>query len=97
MSVGIFGQAAQLWRAMKTEYDAALVAAMRQAEHDTNGVLVSHEGRAAGVTAESLFTGNADRAIKYASEELIDWWLTNGRLNLTDFETQWLAGRVVWE
>lgn len=92
----IFDLARQLWHEMKTDYDAALVAAMRHAERDTNGVLVNRDGRAKGITADSLFTGNTDRAIRYASEELIEHWSHHGRLTLTTFETQWLAGRHVW-
>jgi len=93
-SSAIFGYAADLWHEMKTEYDAALEAHYYQAEEATNGNLVRHASRAAGVRALSLFSGPVEKAYKHASEELLEFWQHHPRPTLQDFEQQWLSGRV---
>lgn len=86
-----------MYRLMKEEYDAALQAAYGLAEHETNGVLVNREGKERGIRGTELFSGNEERARKYASEELIEHWRVHGRLRLDRFEEQWAAGRVAWQ
>ncbi|MGI5293156.1 phage minor capsid protein [Nonomuraea polychroma] len=61
-----------------------------QAEQATNGFMLNAEGRAAGISERSLFSGLASRARKYASEELLRWWADNPRLTLTEFRAMWL-------
>lgn len=93
----VFDYAADLWRGMKADWDADLDAHMRAAETETNGNLVSAEGRAAGVGAESLFTGSTARAFRYASYELLDFWGLHPRPSLADYEAQWIAARTGWQ
>lgn len=91
----IFTLAADLWREMKEEYDAAVEAHYYKAETATNGNLVRASSRVAGVRALSLFSGPAGRAYSHASEELIDFWESNPRPSMEQFEAQWLAARAV--
>jgi hypothetical protein len=56
-----------------------------KALNDLNGVFLNDLGKAQGINSESLFTGSATRARKYASEELIAWWEDNGRHNKGSF------------
>src|SRR5260370_14226 len=44
------------------------------AEAATGGSLVNPRGRAIGISERSLFTGSEDRALRYASRELINYW-----------------------
>lgn len=81
---------------MKAEFDADLDAHIQGAETATNGYLVNSAGRAAGVRAESLFSGSADRAHRYASAELLEHWLSHPRPSLTEYENQWIAARTGW-
>ena len=67
------------------EYDKALEAC--------SGVLVNKEGRSRHVDGYTLFTGSKQRAMRLASEELLEYWLTNPRLTLEDFELLWLSGQ----
>lgn len=53
--------------------------AFMRAEDDTNGYMVSPEGRRKNIDPRALFTGPEQRARKWASPELKEWWDTNGR------------------
>jgi hypothetical protein len=64
------------------------------AEEATNGYLRNALGERAGVSARSLFTGNEDRARKYASPELLDFWQQHGRMTLQDFTAGMLGGHM---
>jgi hypothetical protein len=46
---------------------------------------LNEKGRAAGIDAESLFTGPVSRVKKYGSEELNAWFAVNGRHTLASF------------
>ncbi|WP_410652108.1 phage minor capsid protein [Amycolatopsis sp. cmx-4-54] len=50
------------------------------AEDETRGHMLNAAGTAAGIDPLSLFTGNAARARKYASDELKQWWDNHGRI-----------------
>ena len=50
-----------------------------KAEAETRGNLVNRAGVAAGISDRSLFTGPESRARRYASEELLNYWLDNPR------------------
>src|ERR1700677_554784 len=52
------------------------------------GSLLSKAGRAAGVSESSLWTGRRDVAMKYASEELRDFWAVNPRMTVTEYAAQ---------
>jgi hypothetical protein len=49
------------------------------AEAATRGSLVNARGRALGISERSLFTGSEDRAMRYASRELINYWQEHPR------------------
>lgn len=87
----IFAEAASQWSRMKLDYDEAVEAQIGQAEVATNGAMLNRAGRARGISAESLFTGSAARAEKYASEELRAFWSVHPRIRLSDFESQWVG------
>ncbi len=59
----------------RTDYELWLHGQVLAAEDATRGNLVTAAGRRLGISAPELFTGSAERAIRYASEELIAWWL----------------------
>jgi hypothetical protein len=62
------------------------------AEDACRGQLVNKVGRAAGVDGRSLFTGPLPRAVKYASDELIEWWEEHGRVTFDEWREQLLTG-----
>jgi hypothetical protein len=62
------------------------------AEEACRGHLVNRTGRTAHVDSLSLFTGPLARAQKYASDELIEWWETNGRTTFDEWREQLLTG-----
>jgi len=64
------------------------------AENETRGQLLSKSGQAAGVHPASLFTGPEARARKHASEELLGYWQTHGRLTVEDFKASILGGHM---
>jgi hypothetical protein len=63
---------------LRAEYDLYRHAAWVQAERDCNGYLLSEEGRAAGIEPERLWEIPWEKAVRFASEELLDWWGVNG-------------------
>lgn len=69
-----------------SEYDRALEACA--------GVLVNKEGRSQHVDGYTLFTGSTRKALRFASEELLDYWEKHPRLSLEDFELLWLSGQL---
>jgi hypothetical protein len=73
-----------------------------QAEDATRGVLLSREaeqrnardgaeGRPPSVDPEALFSGPMSRAQRWASDELLDWWETNGRMTFDEWKAQLLG------
>lgn len=89
MASVIFAHAADMWHQCRDEFEDYVAEAYRRAERATNGHMVNREGRAKGVTSLSLFTGQAARAHRYASEELLDHWRAHPRLTFAQFEEQW--------
>jgi hypothetical protein len=81
----------ELARAVFVEHQEASYWA---AEEATNGYLVNAAGERAGIHGRSLFTGNEDRARKYASPELLDYWQEHGRMTLQDFTAGMLGGHM---
>jgi len=66
-----------------------------QAEEDTNGVLLNRAGVQAGISPLVLWGASLDRARKYSSPELAQWWADHGgRSTYDDFRAQWLGGRA---
>jgi hypothetical protein len=68
------------------QYDRAL--------EECSGVLVNKAGRAEHVDGYSLFTGSTRKAMRFASEELLEYWGKHPRLSLEDFELLWLSGQI---
>lgn len=67
------------------EYQQYLGAQMQRAENELSVLLNNAnlaEARKKGIDIYQLFTGPYHVAQKYASEELKDWWLVNGRETL---------------
>jgi hypothetical protein len=76
-------------------YDLMVEAQFRAAEGACNGYLVNKAGRAAGIDPVSLFSGPWARARKYASEELVNFWLTgrHPRMSFAEYRRQAREGR----
>ena len=73
-------------------YDAAYEQYLA-ADRECRGNLISREGIATGVNeAFSLWSGRADVAMKYASEELNDFWRVSPRVTITRYMEQRAAG-----
>ncbi|MFD1048399.1 hypothetical protein ACFQ1S_24135, partial [Kibdelosporangium lantanae] len=75
----------------REEYDTHLYTSYLQAEDDCRGVMLSREGQAKGIDAQSLFTGRSDRVRKYASEELKTWFSRNARITYAEWKFQWFG------
>ncbi len=86
----IFAGASERWHVMRRDFEDYREQQHAAASHDCNGVLLNRAGQAAGIDTYSLFIGPRARAVKYASDELIEWWATHGRMTVTDFEAQTL-------
>lgn len=89
----IYETAGDLWNRMKRDYDAELERRTAQADEVCIGYLVNKAGRSKGLTARDLFTGPADRAYRYATRELIDFWQAHPHITLAQFEAEWLFTR----
>jgi hypothetical protein len=81
------------WRICRAEYDQVLYSQYQRAEDATNGRLVNAEGRARGIDPLSLFMGTNARAMRWASEELIEHWRSHPRTTFASFERQWQRAR----
>lgn len=58
------------------------------------GVLLSRQGKRAGVSEWSLWSGPETRAMRYASEELREFWLANPRVTVGKYRQQASSGRA---
>lgn len=63
----------------REEWDQYVMGAYLDAEEQTGGSLLNRRGRDAGIDVFSLFTGSAERASRYASDELKAYWQSKGR------------------
>jgi hypothetical protein len=90
----IFTKAKEDYKEMKAEWDRYVEVLYNMALEDCNGVLVNSLGRSRGIDGYTLFTGTLTRAKKFASEELLEFWEQNGRMTMTEFETQWVEGTI---
>lgn len=75
---------------MRAEYSLSLEAHYRRMLTVTNGNCVNSKGRAQGVTSWALLTHGPAYAVKYATEELLDFWIDHPRPSLRRFEMDWL-------
>lgn len=78
--------------ALKSDYVDYAENMAAHAEVATNGVLWNRKGAAkrdAGrITAWELFTGSWSVVGAYASDELIEWFVWNGRMTFTEYRAQ---------
>jgi hypothetical protein len=74
--------------AIREEWYLAAHADYLAAEAETNGYLLSRAGLAADVDPISLWSGPADRAYRYASEELRAFWDRRPRITITEYTRQ---------
>lgn len=81
------------WRQCREDYDLSLYAQYVRAEAATNTCLLNARGKARGIDPLSLFMGPAVRAHAYASEELIEHWMSDPRVTFAEFERQWQRAR----
>lgn len=58
------------------------------AEEATRGHMVTKQAISAHIEVRSLFFGNASRAVKWASDELLQWWEENGRPSWAEWMLQ---------
>ena len=89
----IYEMAGSIQKTMSADFEREVEAAYAQAEEATNGYLVNKAGRERGVRGIDLFTGPEKNAYRYASSELIAYWMQAPRLTKTAFERQWLSVR----
>jgi len=62
------------------------------AENATNGYLLNPGAKRRGVDPKTLFYGPESYARAHASDELMDYWASNGRPNLEDHRQQLIHG-----
>ncbi|MEK6443560.1 hypothetical protein [Pseudonocardia sp. T1-2H] len=62
-----------------------------QAEDACRGHLLNAAGEAAHIDPYTLFHGPARNAVRYASEELVDWWRENGRKTWIEYKAEMLG------
>lgn len=75
------------------DFKAYLEARYDDAEQDTRGNLVSAAGKKRGITARQFFNGRRRASLRYASDELRDWFEANGRnLTASDYREQAAGG-----
>jgi len=89
----ILADAMATYRAMREEFELYRHAVYARAHEELRGELLNARGRAEAVDPYSLFMGPASRAEHFASEELCEWWMLNGRPTVEEYESQWWAGR----
>lgn len=88
----IYDYAAELWRAMRDDFEHYREASFAAAHEHTRGVMLSRRGRAAGIDPRDLWAMPESRARRYASEELCEYWDTKGRPTQSAYEAGWLDG-----
>lgn len=78
-------QALDARRECRAEFEDYRFAEYMRAEEACRGALLNRRGRDAGIDALDLFMGNGARATAYASDELREWWVVNGRPTFQSF------------
>lgn len=91
--MSIISEAFSAWRECRAEYDETLYAQYEAAESATNGAMLNARGREKGIDPFTLFMGNENRALAYASEELIEHWQSHPRITFEKFERAWQRQR----
>ncbi|SLN02325.1 hypothetical protein FM103_11895 [Corynebacterium xerosis] len=80
------------YRMMRADFELHRHARFLRAHTELRGELLNTAGRAARIDPASLFMGPSSRVVRYASEELKDWFAQHGRLTVEEFENQWWNG-----
>jgi len=62
---------------------------LQKAEDECRGHLLTQAGFNAGIDPRTLFYGNASRAVKWASDELLAWFEENGRPSWAEYMLEW--------
>jgi hypothetical protein len=77
-------------KVIKQHYEERVTRQFMDAEAATNGYLLNKLGVAKGIEPDSLFSGDPDRAYRFASEELMRFWGEPGneRLTFTEYKAQ---------
>lgn len=78
---------------IREEYEVDTHTRYLAAEDQCRGAMLNARGRAKGVDPLTLFSGNATRAARYASDELKAYWRDNGRMTLARYRHETLG----WE
>ncbi len=79
-------RAAERRRQVAEEWYLAAYADYLAAEEECRGELVNRAGVEAGVPdGFALWSGPLDKALKWATEELIEWWRLHPRVTLTEY------------
>lgn len=75
----------------RRDYEDRLAFDYARANEQTKGELLSRRGKAAGVSAESLFRGPLSQVEPFASEELRSYWARNGRMTWSAYRYEVLG------
>jgi hypothetical protein len=78
----------ELHKRIRAEFEEHRTAAYEAADEACRGHLLNDRGRRAGIDAWDLFIGNEARARAYASEELLEHWVTHPRVTIAAYEQQ---------
>jgi hypothetical protein len=62
-----------------------------EGSQDVGSEMVTPEGRVRGIDGRSLFVGSENRAYRWASDELKEWWENNPRPDFGEYREQLLA------
>lgn len=76
------------WAAVRQAWTLWTENQVAQAEAACRGNLLSKAGRAAGVDPWSLWSGRSSVAVRYASEELLEFWAVSPRVTVTEYRQQ---------
>jgi hypothetical protein len=88
----IFDTAIAYWRSVRADFELHRASQYERAELECRGVLLNRAAKAAGVDPWSLFIGPHERAHKWASDELLEFWTRNRRLTFAEYEQGVLDG-----
>jgi hypothetical protein len=81
---------------MSIDFLAYVDEAYGKALEATAGVLVNAAGREQHIDGYILFRGQRSFAMKYASEELLEYWEAHPRLTMAEYELQWMSGNLAY-
>lgn len=89
----IMTAAMDTYREMRDDFELHRNAEFMRAHEAVRGVMLNRRGRQDGIDPYSLFMGSTARAITYASEDLLRYWIDTPRPVLAEFETAWFNAR----